>query len=171
MNPVPPPVPSPGTNLNLSTSVAASVYSFFKAKPPSHSSVFCWSDLSSHSLQIYLICYLSDGEMSQFKPDLIILNVGLLTPRTEAGKVTKGSGWLERKKDCTREWGDQKCLDYIGKNIWAGKSWVGSRVCQVGAEGCWETWRPGLLWYVKCTARSGLFWGLKLKRTISGGQL
>lgn len=28
-------------------------------------------------------------------------------------------------------------------NLWAGR--VGGRLCQVGIEGCWETWRPGLL--------------------------
>lgn len=28
---------------------------------------------------------------------------------------------------------------------WDGKFKVEDRICQVGIEGCWETWKPGLL--------------------------
>jgi hypothetical protein len=68
---------------------------------------------ASHTfLQIYLISYLPDGEMSQFKPDSIILNTGLLAPRTEAWEVAKGRGLgREKKKSLAQESGETK-------NVW-----------------------------------------------------
>jgi hypothetical protein len=43
---------------------------------------------------------------------------------------------------------------YREEPLGEGKCKVGGRVCQLGTEGCWRTWRPGLLWCVKYAPQS-----------------
>ena len=61
-------------------------------------------------------------------------------PQDGAREVSMGGGGEKASMQRERRMGrlSSECLDYIEKTLWAGKVRVGSRVCQVGTEGCWE---------------------------------
>ena len=63
------------------------------------------------------------------------------------GERKKGHACRERRKEEHKTFGfyREEPLGEGQSSPWAGKFKLGDRVSQVGTEGCWENWRPGLL--------------------------